>query len=445
MTDPEIFRCPEFRFSDLEKRVDRFGRRAAKLGLPPITVEVVGEDSEPVLDRYSEPTGRVRVFILFVVHGEAPRVAGHTFIARIEHTEAGNIISKAPGCESVVVPAEMRDGPPTCDHCKTNRRRNDTFVLRKDEFGDLIRVGRNCLADYLRSDDAAEALRVWTLLHEITRACGALDPEEAAFGGGAFPTHESTVFFVACVVRTIELCGWVSRKAAYESDGTKVSTAEDALFACGEPPKDSRLLESWRDAQPTKDNSAEAVKAVEWAKSLSGDNDYEHNLKVACTLSYVKAKNHGLVASAASGYRRYVERELAAAREAERAAKSPSSHFGTVGSRYVRKLTVTRTSSWENEYGVTFLYVMEDDAGSKFKWFSSGGWYVEKESRTLKADDTFYVAFAVKKHGDWKGVEETTITRATLTAEPPTTHKWVGVNGEIFKTKKAMKAAVEAA
>jgi hypothetical protein len=112
----------------------------------------------------------------------------------------------------------------------------------------------------------------------------------------------------------------------------------------------------------------------------------------------------------------------------------------------VRKLTVTNTNSWENEYGVTVLYVMEDEAGNKFKWFSSNGCWIDgatlDDRRELKVDDTFYFTFAVKSHGEWKGVEETTIARAKPSEEMPA-HKWVGADGEVFKTKKAMKAATE--
>lgn len=435
-----VHRCPEWRFSELEKRVDKFARRAAKLGKPALSVEVVGEETK---DIRSEVTGEVIgcvVYKLFVVHGEAPVVAGHTFVASIEHTSAGNIMFKAPGCESVAVPAELRDGPPTCDHCKTNRRRKDTFLLRKDETGELIRVGRNCLADFLRTTDAAEALRLWTLLREIKAACGEDEPS-GGWGGSGY-VHTSTVFYVACVIRSIALHGWTSRGEAYQRDEV-TATANDANFACSPCfSNDPTVIEEWKNAQPTKEDSEEAKKAVEWARELTGDSDYEHNLKVACSLDYVKGKNKGLVASAAYSYRRHVERELKAAREAARAAVNPSGHFGKVKSRYVRKLTVTHSNSWENEYGVTVLYVMEDEVGNKFKWFSSGGCWMgtHPERRELKVGDTFYFTFAVKSHGEWKGVEETTIVRATPSEESPV-HKWVNAEGEVFKTKKAMKAA----
>lgn len=443
----DVYRVPEPRMEELQATVDKFGRRAAKLGLAPITIEVVGEDVVPLLsDDDGEPTGRFRVFNLVKVNGEAPVVAGHTFIARVEHTEAGNIISKAPGCEDVIVPAHIRDGKPTCDHCKTRRARKDTFVL-KDENGILIRVGRNCLADYLRSKDAAAAIKIWNLLSQIRQAACCEDPD-ACFGFGGTWNYDATVVFVACVIRSIALYGWTSRKDAYQ-DESKTSTATDASFACSPCPNDSRAAEDWRKAQPTDVDHEEAGKAVEWAKTLEGVSDYESNLKVACTLEYVKPKNHGLVASVVVAYRRFVERELAKARKTE---KGESAHFGKIGSRYVRKLTMTRRSSWSKSYNgavsVTVLYVMEDEDGNVFKWFSSGGCWLSSEvagtRRELRIGDEFYFTFAVKDHGEFNGQDETTILRAVASVDKPT-HKWMSEEtGEVFKTRKAMKVATEA-
>lgn len=430
--EPVVYEILEHRFEELEAKVERFCRRAAKLGQDPVTLEVVGEKVVQLKDEHTGLPTRVQVYKLVVVHGKAPVVAGHTFIARIEHTEAGNIISKAPGCEGAVIPVEMRDGKPTCDHCQTKRARNDTFILRRDEDGALIRVGRNCLADYLRTENAADALRLWALLYEIRIAAGTQDEE--GFGGGGGYCYPGLVYFVACVARAIELNGWTSRKEAYEQQ--KRATSDQADFACGPCPQNSDDRKDWEKAQPTKDNAVEAAKAVEWAKTLAGDSDYEHNLKVACSLDYVKGKNGGLVASVVVAYRRHLERELAKAREA---AKPESSHFGKVGSRYVRKLVVTNTSSWESDYGVTVLYVMADAEGNTFKWFSSGGCQVNNES--VKVGNEFWATFAVKGHGDFKGRKETTITRAALSVEKPE-HKWSNPEtGEVFKTRKEMEAA----
>jgi len=447
VTEAEIFKIPETRFYELESRVEKFSRRAAKLSQSPITIEVVGEETEEAETDYGYKY--VRVFKLVKVNGKAPVVAGYTFVARLEHTEAGNIMSRAPSCEGIEIPSEVRESVGVCNHCSTNRRRKDTFIIRNDETGALKLIGRNCLADYLRDESAALALNIWKLLEEVRFA--SREDDDFGYGSdGCGYGYPSTSRFIAHVFRAIEVYGWVSRKAAYE-DGSQ-STSARAEWSMDQRNRQSRgMAEIWDKAQPTDDNVEDAAKAIEYAKAMKGDNDYEQNLKVACSLDYVKPKNQGLVASVAFSYKRHVERELERAREAERTANRPASaHFGTVGSRYVRKLAVLKTHEMENEYGVTVLYTMEDDTGNVFKWWASNGGCMVKTtkdevSRSMKTGDEFYFTFQVKSHGEYREVEETTITRATPNEEPPT-HKWVNTEtGEVFKTKKAMKAAMEAA
>jgi hypothetical protein len=422
---------PEPRFEELQKRVERFIRRAAKIGKVPLNIEVVGEYVQPVLGKDHKPTGRVRLYKVVEVVGKAPNVAGYTFVAAIQHTEAGNIISKAPGCLDVVVPPQMRDGKPTCDHCKTRRARKDTFLLMGED-GIIIRVGRNCLADFLRGEDAAEALRLWALIDEIQRIASMDDDE--GFGGfsGYLP---SVLSYVTFTFRAITIVGWVSRSEAFHSSTAK-ATADTVNFAIGLPPDHPTMRKEWDELQPTEADREEAEKAIAWAQELEGRNDYEHNLKVACSLGYVVARNQGLVASATVAFRRFQEREVARAREAKLTAAS--THFGKVDSRYIRKLTVTKSFDRENEFGLTVVYTLEDEQGNVFKWWCSGGSFFE--GRPLKAGDEFFYTFTVKRHGEYQNTKETTIFRTTPSKEVPS-HKWVGPDGEVFKTKRALLAS----
>ncbi len=442
LSTPETFDIPAPRFAELEKRVERLARRAAKLGQAAVAVEVVGEKIVPVKDEHGDPTGQVRVFKVIEIIGSAPTVAGYTFVAAVEHTKAGNIISKAPDCREVEVPNDLRDGKPTCDHCNTRRARKDTFILRKDEDGSLIRVGRNCLADFLRGEDAAEALRLWTLIHDVRRFASMSDEEGFGYGGGGYLM--SLFHFVACAFRCVAVKGWISRSSVYNGgDEGAEATATTASYATGQCPQSRRDHEYWESLQPTDAECEDAKKAIEWAKGLDGRNDYEHNLKVVCSLEYIEPKNMGLAASVTVAFHRFQEREIERAREAKRTADS--AHFGTVDSRYVRKLTVTKAFNRENDYGLTVIYTLEDETGNVFKWWASGGCYLEDETRPMRPGDELFFTFAIKRHGEYRDIQETTITRARPSKEAPS-HKWVGTDGEIFKTKKAMKtAAPEAA
>lgn len=68
---------------------------------------------------------------------------GWRFVATLEHSEKyGNIIRSAVNEDELAVPEFYRTCKCTCDHCKTNRRRNETFVIYNEEDDDWKQVGR---------------------------------------------------------------------------------------------------------------------------------------------------------------------------------------------------------------------------------------------------------------------------------------------------------------
>ena len=93
------------------------------------------------------------------IKGEPPHVEGYEFIARLEHTPEGNFIYTSPHSSVPNLPSEFKTVNQHCDVCHTNRDRNDTFVVKmeKDDptrfpdkkVGDLLIIGRNCLARFL--------------------------------------------------------------------------------------------------------------------------------------------------------------------------------------------------------------------------------------------------------------------------------------------------------
>lgn len=433
-TEPETYDIPEERLYKLEAKLEKFARRAEKLGMAPVTLEVVGKKLVKERRIDGTPGGRVRSYVVVKLVGPAPVLAGYTFVARTEHTPAGNIISKAPGAEDIFVPEMLRDGGSYCDHCKTARNRIDTFILQTPS-GDLMRVGRNCLADFIRSEDAATAIALWAVIADLRS--GASDDDDAPRGG---TWDFSTSFVVAAAFRSVELNGWVSRKDARENDEGPSSTASVALFAAGPAPLNPKLLDEWKEVQPTEAAFAKATAALEWAKALPGASDYEHNLKVACSLESVTERNVGVVASVVIAFQRFVERAIAATR----VEKKPSSFFGLVDHRYIRTLTVLKSIDMPGDFGLTVLHVLEDAEGNQFKWFSSGGASAPVEPvRGLQAGDTFAFLFGVKKHDNYKGTETTVITRAgAAKAAEDFKMKWVHPKtGEVFKTKKELAAA----
>lgn len=403
----ETYRVRDYKLGEIRQRVERMNRRAAKLGLAPISIEVLSEDTVPVVYPVEHPlaglpTGAVKVYSTIAFTGSAPVVSNHTFIARIEHHAEGNLLSKAPGVTEEL--PQYRSAPPKCEHCDSIRRRNDTFVLKTPE-GTLKQVGRNCLADFLRTTDVAAAISLFTLLEDLVRHVR--DDDEDSLGSFGRVTGFGVIEILAATASVIRHEGWVSSKAAREQEKCSTASRVEWLLSPTFGHMSDREVEERRTLTPTEGDYEEAKAVVAWAKGLTVRSDYDNNLKVACSLFHIEFRTVPLVASAVTSYRRTVERELAA----KAVAKPVAGHFGELGKRYDLELTVKFVREWESDYGVTTLIAFEDTEGHLFKWKASG-------AHDVKPGERYRVKGTVKIHGDYKGVSETGLSRCVLTPVP---------------------------
>lgn len=393
------YQIPTSRLDDLKSKVTRLARRARKLGLAPVALL---EHKECARTSYRENGRAYELPCTWVeLTGPSPVVNGHDFIARVEHTEAGNLVSRVDDGELDLT--AYRTAKPVCDHCKSARMRRDTFVLRAPD-GTLHQIGRNCLADYLRSGDVEVAIGIMRLVEELSRsASGGDDDGEGGFGGGwvlVIPPSE----FVAAAVAAVRQCGWVSSKAATES---AMPTRHTARYIAGQPPSDERERRSWLAMQPTKADIERAAKIVEWITASTDTSDYMHNLRVAVAMNGTTRRTEGLLASTVIAYERHVEGIERKRRESE--GRVESTYFGEIGKRYEIAGTVERVHYIDGHYGTTTLIVLADAEGHRFKWFATG-------SKEVETGAAISLKGTVKSHEQYKGAKETVLTRCKLAA-----------------------------
>lgn len=397
---------PTFKVSKLQERMEVLNRRVKKVGGPGLFLAPQGVATRTLPLQEGELTPRVESWTLLRVDGQVPRVDGWDFLARVEHHQGvGNIVSRAPGLEEAVLPESLRVDAATCDHCNTKRLRNDTFVLGKD--GILKRVGRNCLADFLRGADPAEALRLWSVLSSVRSLLA--DAAEEGYGEGRGKAGVGTVAFLACTVSAIRHEGWLSKAACNGTD--KVPTATTASWIADRAPTNSNAKDRWLAMQPTEADYEEAGEVVAWAQALDEAklNDYLSNLRVAISIGHVERRHEGIVASGVAARRRDVEKAVTTAREAARAAaRPPSEHVGELEKRYdLRGLTVTSAKSVAGFYGSSTLLIMEDPNGNELKTFLRG-------ECDFRAGDVVGGKCTVKAHEVYNGRKQTVLIRCKL-------------------------------
>jgi len=394
-------------------------KRAARKGLPAL-VWTWGKASSQSFKRTSEggvETSYTVVRIPLTLPADAPKFAGWTFVAALQHLDGENIIRTVGEIE---LPAIYRTRGPACDHCKQNRRRNDTYVLIHEpsgaagdrvEDGKFVQVGSTCIEDFLGSDAAGKmADRACLLADAAGLAEGGC--EEGFGGGGGSGSHMLAEYlgFVAWEVRTL---GWVSRTIARDKGG--MASADHAWTLM----TDSRSKEKAK-CEPSIEDMALAAAAEVWAESLTdatvdgapsgaeGDrgrrSDYLHNLRAVARTGLVTSRTCGIAASMVTAYQRYLGDER---KRAERAARpNNNAHVGVVGKRQTFVVTLDFVTGYEGTYGYTTVLKFLTDAGETIVWKASS-----TELARADVGKRFELTGFVKKHDEYKGQKQTMINR----------------------------------
>ena len=215
----------------LRDKVADLNKRAAKHGLPEITVNVIEEFG--LVRMHRNIFGHVFFFpsvskYVVEVSGEEPRINGWRMLAKIEFTaEFGSIIKTLPGIDSI--DSRFREVGPVCEHCNAQRRRNDVFVLEHED-GTTKVVGRNCLADFIRTGDAETLAAYAAFAEQVKDFIGdASDPDFEDSGWGRTEYTPTLIEYLTIVSVLIRREGWTSRTVAKDSFD-KLATADDARF-----------------------------------------------------------------------------------------------------------------------------------------------------------------------------------------------------------------------
>ena len=368
--------------SHVEKVLKRLGKIAKSAG---ITIEHIAGTTTIV-----DEDGRVMACARYTV-GEMPKLAGFAFVARIQHQDGGNIVARAP-FEAHDLDVKFRTITNTCSHCNKSRGRKETFILRTPE-GELIQIGRNCLADFLMVSPT-QIVAAAEFVHTVE---GMRDDEESWGSGGGWDC--APLKFLSCAISAIEKFGFI--KAA-EGSIDNMPTKECAAFLAGPAPFGPSIT-LWKARQPTDEHKAKAALVLEWCQAINPNTDSEYlwNLRIASSQHGV-GKNGGLLASAPSSY----DRELGKQAEAKQTGIAKG-YVQKEGEVWTGPATLVRRNVVEGQYGATAICTFRTDDGHEVVWFASGKSPTEIGMR-------YDIKGRVKRCENRKGVDQTVIARASF-------------------------------
>jgi hypothetical protein len=403
-------------FPALEEKIGKLNRKAARLHVPAITLVVEKEFFEERKDPENPKGPKIREkYYTVKVEGQAPQVRGYKFMATIEHKEGGNIIRTVPGEENN---PEIRNfyeaHPDYCDHCHKVRRRNDTFIIKNIETGQLRQIGRNCLADFLGGMDPKQILWYFSLRTMIGRVVGEASEESGRFGRAELIVDTATVLNIAA--KLIQEFGYTKR--ADEEFG-RWSTSSMVRFAIFDRlPKDPSeqqikvkdIATSIAGRGPTPETQQLVNDAVNWFNSLPDEekqnSEFYHNIDVLLNSKDVSPRDIGYVVALFPAYYR------AQGVKRERESKS-NEWIGIVGNKLApTKVKCTNVQKIQTDFGTTEITRMEDEKGNSLVWFNSGHAYGLADGEEATIEGT------IKKHDEYKGRKQTILTRVRPAKEP---------------------------
>lgn len=423
-----IFRLTPVQYAIAADKLSELAKTADKLGCKPIALTVIGAENET----YKDPNTaleKVVTYVLCTVSGDAPRINGWVFVARVEHHELGNVIAVAPNMDGMVDTSAYRATHQACDHCGQYRQRKDTYLVTArfpknlvrdntttpptwydadgDEFTfDILQVGSSCLKDFLGHADPARIVRYIENLHKFMDELGSDDDDDLRFGGRANEPMFTTVSFLAHVAAMVRTHGWLPKGKAIEAGlPSTVERVWDNIDRIEHPNQSSRHYEP--PVYPTAQDENEAKLAHEWLVTTVGSlpidkrSDFQQNLYVAAGGPAFERRSAGFVACVIDQY----HRAISAATERAK-VKRTNEYFGEVGDRLKLVLTVTYVFEWSGNFGVTYKHIFLSSSGHTFTWSTS--------TMQLERGAKYVMTGTIKEHTEYKDTRQTVLTRCKV-------------------------------
>lgn len=400
---------------DLEKKIKTIRKKCERFGCD-FHFEKVGEEIRTVPDytNLDPVTGKPMEvkckFIICEAEGTA-KLNGWTFVASVEHTEKGNIFSKA--LTDVEIPERYRCSDPFCEHCNTRRHRNGTFIVMNSD-GEFRQVGHNCLMDYTHGMSASWASYMASLRTIFEEYEEKIDTGWTGSWGQRYFDTKDILTFTAEIIRKF---GFVKNlNGAYI--GNVYSTRDRVMdwwnvwYGNTKYWTEKQINDIKNEMENVHFNpdSTEAHKMVDdalsWLENQEEKNDYMHNLKVVCLLDYTTYWRFGLLVSLFPTWNRNLEK-------IEKAKTEKSSDFvGKIGDKITIDVDMVKcVTSWTSFFGYsereTYIYKIVGKDGNIYTWKTAT--WIDEEKCPVEIKGT------VKDHKIYRDVKQTEITRCKVT------------------------------
>ncbi len=386
--DTTTLSIPTSRAAELQVRVDKFNKRAVKLGMEKLGFSTGTPEVRRVLD-WDNRWVNIE-FTPVTIVGEIPALGGWKICAVIDHLTEGGLIIRSVSREAL--PEIYRTRPAICDHCQTKRpTRKTTFVLKNKETGEYKQVGKSCLKDFVKVSVEQELAYLTSYFNLITE----INEKDYEFGKEDRRVDTFEAFSVAA--NLITSYGFVSTQCE-----TKIPTKYlmyTYYYDRGEEAKelDDGLVLSLSEA------NKKAQSVVDWIKNSSDNSEFFFNLKTIADREYIDPKYFGYIAGAVSSYLNTESKKVAAKETINNEYLDIP-----VGKRVVMEnVSVKHITTMSGFYGTTWMHKMVDANNHVLVWFSSSNPLTE----AWETANPINIKATVKAYQEYNGIKQTVLNR----------------------------------
>lgn len=292
----------------------------------------------------------------------------------------------------------------TCDYCKTNRKRNKTYLVVNRETGEWKQLGKECLKLFVTGIDVDA---IATFESFIKEAEDAANPCDEFFYSRRFK-------FVK-VADALALACAVYRERGYLATRDVAGNSNDL---CNKNIVQRKLTQQYgydSDFLNITNSTRSEIDAMSFKTDIDTkytisdveqlpDDPYYNNLKVIVANEYVPLNKLGLLASIPKAIDRYQEEKRRQEEKEKLAAES--NYLGSVGEKISMNFVSGReVACCETQFGLLHIYEFKDANGNAVVWKSSS-------SKDIPESGT--VVGTVKAHEEYNGIKQTIILRAKI-------------------------------
>ena len=393
----KTYRISQYKKDEFTSKMDKFAKRAAKLGLEfGCNLESTTEESYVLRDGVilqnitSLLANDLQVFYTvhhYSVYGDSPVINGYTFLAKAEPLQEGVNLIHSHNTEYDFT--NYRSMALTCEHCNINRFRIFYYLIQNESDESVKMVGHNCLANYISQPNAESIASFYNDL--------LMDSEESRDDiSEDYIKHTDSVFsldsFLSYAFQVVEIKGYISAK----NEDLQTGILSTKTLTCNEYFGYNKMIIT--------DETKEAVKKIietvkdELTKKINL-NEYENNILRLIEANRMKINHAGYVVSIIPLYNRLTDVTSQA---------TESQYIGEIGQKMESiKAVVTYYNNIPTQYGITHLYKFNSD-NNVITYFSSNDLNLNVN------DDVIITKATVKTHDMYNNVRQTVITRGKI-------------------------------